>query len=246
MGTHARYCYKADCQDRVVSLDVVSRKQFAIGIREAPFVSFVIFRTGSLAVIADGKVQRASANGTRAELDTGPGLEPGSLALAPNGRLYWAKGGVAQSAPLDPVAAPARERPEPAFGGSRRVTPKGSRTLGSGSRLRVYESATPFDETTAEVVACSLRTGRRTVKVIDEYDELEHVRVAGWLVATAVRGCLKDVCGAGRIETVDVRSGAIRAVSGGQGGYDRFRTTDGSFSATARSPGSWSATARAR
>ena len=231
VGMHVRYCgSRYGCEDLMLSLDVVTRRVVRVSIREAtpPHVPFVVAPSGSIAWIQFGRVERARADGAR-ELDAGPGAE--ALALAPNGRLYWTRGGAPRSAELDPVAEPSELPPDPAFGGSRRCYERRSKALGSGPRARVYErTAVENSQERRELVACNLRSGRRTAfRVVDpatETYEVEHLRTAGWFVAAAARGCVRAVCGAAEIQTVDLRSGTIRYVNPNTGGLGATRTTD--------------------
>jgi hypothetical protein len=154
--------------------------------------------------------------------DGGPAVQPRSLALAQDGRLYWTSAGVPRVARLDPPpqSAPPDSVPAPDPPGATRCYPSGARTEAAAGRARIY--SIELDDGSARFVVCNLRTGRRiAIEEIDDLEEdysLERVRFAGWYVAVAARGCIEVDCGAGRILRVDLRTGEVRVIRGGEAG----------------------------
>lgn len=64
-------------------------------------LELVLRADGAFALVAGGVVTGVDARG-ESVLDPGPGEEPGSLALAGNGRhIYWLNRGQPRSAPLN-------------------------------------------------------------------------------------------------------------------------------------------------
>jgi hypothetical protein len=204
------------CFVRVRTLDVQTRAARTSGeLGGAGVVDLVVSPSGAAAWIEVGpgrpderRVRALGANGQVAELDSGPAIEVQSLALAPDGRLYWRNGPLTRTYALDPPPPddgreptvplmPAYNDPEPR--GSRRCFPRKSATLAASTRIRVYRVTEPreskFDDELFSYAACDLRTGHRTALGSDQSADagLSVVRVAfaGGRAAVGVRECAK-------------------------------------------------------
>jgi hypothetical protein len=172
----------------------------------------VVAPNGSAAFIAGGS-QRVVGRMTPAggeQLDAGPLVEPESLALAGDARLYWFNG-VPRSAQLDdePLRFPAAT----SFGGHERCYPRKSKTRAASTVVRVYTRYVerPEYEPFTEYVACDLRSGRRTVLESfsdpDTSFQFDQIRAAGSFAGYAGFPCSKYGCNGGFVRVIDSRTG---------------------------------------
>lgn len=200
------------CTSSIETVDVRTRRRLSTGV-EAEVTDFLVSPTGAAAWIErEGGVHRAkaiSAGHTATELDSGPALEPGSLALSSGGRLYWTNAGEARSAQLD-WRKPPREPRDPPVGGNRGCHPPGSLAYGASTRARLFVYLR--DPDSADAVACNLRTGARTLIAPlgdDAGLEPQEIRFAGWYVAFANRFLWRARDYPTNLDVVDLRSGRI-------------------------------------
>lgn len=200
VGFRAVDCFKQYCDYSIRTVDLRTGRKLTGGYVGDPIYDLVLAPTGSAAWMSlligpprpGVHLKKMTAAGSQ-DLDVGPGIEPGSLALSAGSLLYWTKDGAVRTTMLD-EAAPRRDpRPDPAFGGSRRCYPRGSVTLAGGSRARVYRAR---DGDRRDLVACDLRSGRRVRFAFytppDATYTLGPVRFAGRFVALSVRSCSLD------------------------------------------------------
>jgi hypothetical protein len=215
-GTAAAYHERSGPgQDAFIrSVEVTGGRKLGASIgADAAVSDLVVAPSGSAAYVArrDSGLSVATLTARGGErLDAGPLVEPGSLALAEDSRLYWTSGALPRSAGLDPE--PQRLPAPSSVGGSDRCYPRGSATEAAGARVRVYSREyTPEGERTVQYVACDLRSGRRTLlAAFDDPDtsfSFDQIRVAGPLVAYAGYGCFKAECGSGVVHVIDTRTG---------------------------------------
>ena len=222
---HERECIKERCFGAVRSVELVSGRQVRAHTPDSDVSDIVVAPTGSTAYIARQglpvSVVKAAGDGVQT-LDRSEHVEPWSLALAADSRIYWTNAGAPRSARLDPE--PQAFPPPRAIGGNRRCYPRGSETLAASAWARVY---TLVGAEAERIVACNLRSGRRVL--VDEVyarqtHDVDRAAFAEPFVAVAIRGCLGGSCGGRRVQTVDLARGTVRTVDGGEGGD--WRVTD--------------------
>jgi hypothetical protein len=158
-----RRCSKASCSLSVASVEVRFGRTRAAEVPIGPVHDIAVGSGGATAFIAGGSqpvVVRIDQEDRAEELDRGALVQPGSLALAARGQLYWMNGALPRRAQLTDATAPTGLGPT-AFGGHERCYPKRSHTEAASTRIRVY-SRTSADEAEEVYTACDLRSGRRT------------------------------------------------------------------------------------
>ena len=200
------HCLKAECDRDFVALDSRTGRRLPAGPR-AQLLGWVLGPGGSLAWVEAGQPLRLESfdGASTVVQDEGTGIDSRSLAFSDASTLYWMHDGGAHRArvgvPSPPVAAV-----DPR--GSARCYPAGSRTLvASTTRVRVYRRSRGTTET---VVACALRSGRRTGLVSGHSDDapgFDVLRVRGPFVAFAAHSCVKADCVHGGPQVVDARTG---------------------------------------
>jgi hypothetical protein len=206
------YMLTMTCQGtRVRTLDVQTRRGTSARVDGTASDVIALPNRGAVWIEASA-VRHLAHNRTVTQLDSGPGLEPGSLALAPDSHVYWRKAGVPRSAQL-PEQPQLPEVPEPKR--SRACFPKGSVTELATTRVRVFAQDDEGVRTGA-VVACDLRTGRRVELASFDLDgqsyQIGHLRAAGTAVAMGAYDCFKEGCSSS-IVVADVAGGAARSVA---------------------------------
>ena len=155
---------------------------------------------------APARVMRLDRNGP-ATLEAGPQVEPHSLALARDNRLYWTSDGRPRSDSLgDP---PEREAVDDAVAGHRRCFPRGAHATAASTRVRIFELPDESGDE-ANVYACVLRSGRRVLlsTAVGTFGVVAHPRINGYRLAYDVSNCTSgsSECGS-TVHTLDLRSG---------------------------------------
>jgi hypothetical protein len=213
------------CPRQVRSIDVKTGRELSAAPDESGITDLAVSRSGAFAWSqggpAPGVIVRDAS--TTRSVATGP-VEAGSLALSRDGRVYWtAAAGVPGSAQLEGARRePAADR---AIGGHRACYPRGSATDAASTRARVY---TEVRGETVRLVACDLRSGRRTVadEGTDGIDapSFDRLALAGSHLATAYRSCAGMSCAGGALSVLDARTG--RVTRGPDQGIVGVRVTD--------------------
>jgi hypothetical protein len=224
------------CDGVVATLDVQKRERRDVAV-EGAVEDIVLLPNGAMAWMerlqtGEWKVRALPPSDPATELDSGPSIVAGSLALARDGRVYWRNGGEPRSAQLagEPLAESRYSDPEPR--GRSACFPSRSATLAASRRIRLYERLSA-DGDTLTYLLCDLRTGRRT-KIISVFDEpnqsfaIRHAHLAGTRAAFAGQECFKFGCAAPKVHVVDVTGAAKpRAVASGGYVYDVVLRPDG-------------------
>lgn len=205
------------CGSYVATLDLrTGRRLQSPNEGERQLTDLVVSRDGAAAWIdratqaGPARVRRLDAQGTTT-LDSSPGVEPGSLALARDNRIYWTGEGRARS---DSLGAPhGSERVDDAVAGHRRCFPRGSTATAATRHVRIYEVA---DENQDDILiyACVLRSGRRVLlsTAFMTSGIVDQPRINGYRVAFELSDCPSGAsqCGS-TVETLDLRTGQRRA-----------------------------------
>jgi hypothetical protein len=204
-------CLKAECGGGYRSVDAASGRRLRPQARGA-LLDWAVFPSGSFAWI-DQQPNLRTVGSSRGEHDRGPGIDPRSLAVSGDGRVYWTNAGDPRTAVAGPGGPPDPAVADPP--GPRRCYPGGAQTDAATPRIRVY-SLTRWSTYTGvtSYFACDLRAGRR-VHLVDVPDalDLEALRITGPRVAFAYGSCGRDGCPGGGVGVADTRSGAVQKLA---------------------------------